>query len=291
MPLTQIRHVQNHGLEPRLFAQNRPISDSCKFTRNTPNKSRKYFQIDFQAFLRRLREFGAIFGTYPNPPCSKPWDIAQAFCSKSENFGPLRIHPKYPQTVSEVVINDFQAFLRRFREFGAIFGTYPNPPCSKPWAIAQAFCSKSANSGPLRIHPKYPQTVSEVVINDFQAFLRRLREFGAIFGTYPNPPCSKPWAIAQAFCSKSANSGPLRIHPKYPQTVSQVVINRFSSIFEAFQRVWSDFRHIPKSAMFETMGYSSGFLLKIGKFRTLADSPEIPPNSLASSYKSIFKHF
>ena len=41
-----------------------------------------------------------------------------------------------------------------FREFGAISGTHPNPPCSKPWAIAQAFCSKSADFGPLRNHLK-----------------------------------------------------------------------------------------------------------------------------------------
>ena len=41
--------------------------------------------------------------------------------------------------------------------------------------------------------------------------------------------------------------------------------------------------------MFETMGYSPDFLLKIGQFRTLADSPQIPSNSLASMLdKSIF---
>ena len=41
-----------------------------------------------------------------------------------------------------------------FREFGAISSTHPNPTCSKPCAVAQAFCSKSAEFGPFRIHPK-----------------------------------------------------------------------------------------------------------------------------------------
>ena len=41
-----------------------------------------------------------------------------------------------------------------FREFGAISSTHPNPPCSKLWAIAQAFCSKSPDFGPFRIHRK-----------------------------------------------------------------------------------------------------------------------------------------
>ena len=33
------------------------------------------------------REFRMIPGTYQNPPFSKPWAIAQAFCSKSPDFG------------------------------------------------------------------------------------------------------------------------------------------------------------------------------------------------------------
>ena len=50
-----------------------------------------------------------------------------------------------------------------------------------------------------------------------------------------------------------------------------------------FQVVWNDFRNLPKSAMFKTMGYSPGFLLKIGRFRTLSNSPQIFPNKLESS--------
>ena len=41
LALTKIRHVQNHGLWPRLFAQNQPIPDPCEFNRNPHEQSRK----------------------------------------------------------------------------------------------------------------------------------------------------------------------------------------------------------------------------------------------------------
>ena len=49
-----------------------------------------------------------------------------------------------------------------------------------------------------------------------------------------------------------------------------------------FQRVWSDFDDLPKSALFKTMGYSPGFLLKNGRFSTRPNSPEIATNSRGS---------
>ena len=114
-------------------------------------------------------------------------------------------------------------------------------------------------------------------------FWKRFREFEAISRTCQNRPCSKPWAIAQAFCSKSAKFRPLRILPKLTQTVAQGVRNHFGRVLEAFQRVWSDFQDLPKSAMFKTMGYSPGFLLKIGEISTLSNSSEIDTNSRARS--------
>ena len=41
--------------------------------------------------------------------------------------------------------------------------------------------------------------------------------------------------------------------------------------------------------MFKTMGYSPGFLLKIGRFRTLANSPQILTNIHESTQNSICK--
>ena len=101
--------------------------------------------------------------------------------------------------------------------------------------------------------------------------------------TCQNRPCSKPWAIAQGFCSKSANFRLLRIHLKSTQRVAKAVKNPFMRALEPFQTVWSDFQDLPKSAMFKTMGYSPGFLLKIGQFSTLANSSQIDTKSHQSS--------
>ena len=50
---------------------------------------------------------------------------------------------------------------------------------------------------------------------------------------------------------------------------------------------WSYFQSLPKSAMFKTMGYSPGFLLKNDHFSNLANSPKLDTNSRAMSYKSL----
>ena len=136
-------------------------------------------------------------------------------------------------------------------------GSWQNRPCSKPWAIAQAFCSKSANfRSPYELtlnRHKQSRKQSQIIL---ERFCGRFREFGAICRSWQNRPCSKPWAIAQAFCSKSANFRPLRINPKSTQTVVQSVTNHFRTVLQTFQRVWSDLQELTKSAMFKTMGYS-----------------------------------
>ena len=112
-----------------------------------------------------------------------------------------------------------------------------------------------------------------------EGFRRRFREFGSISRTCQDRPCSKPWAIAQGFCSKTAKFRPLRIHPKSTQTVAQRLRNNFIRVSEAFQRVWSDFLNLPKSAMFKTMGYVQGFFSKTAK------SAEIDTDSRATTSK------
>ena len=242
-------------------------------TLNRHKHSRKQSQIILERFWRRFREFGAISRTCQNRPCSKPWAIAQAFCSKSANFRPLRIHPKSTQTVAQAVTNHFRTVLQAFQRVWSDFQDLPKSAMFKPWAIAQAFCSKSANFRPFRIHPKSTQTFAQAVTNHFRTVLRRFREFGAISRTFQNRPCSKPWAIAQAFCSKSANFRPLRIHPKSTQTSAQAVTNHFRTVLQAFQRVWSDFQDLPKSAMFKPWAIAQALLLKIGQFSTLSNPP------------------
>ena len=156
------------GYCPGLFAQKRPISYPREFTRNRHKQSRKELEIHFQACRRRFWEFGAISRTYQNPPCSKALAIAQAFCSKSANFDPCEsTRNRYKQYLEELEIN-WEGSRRLFREFGGISRTYQNPPCSKPWAIAQAFCSKTANIRHSRIHPKSTQAVAHGVRNPFR---------------------------------------------------------------------------------------------------------------------------
>ena len=179
-----------------------------------------------------------------------------------------------------------ERFRRRFREFGAISRSSQNRPCSKPWAIAQAFCSKSVDFRPLRIHPNSTQTVAQAVTNYFRTVLEAFYRVWSDLQDLPKSACSKPWAIAQAFCSKSVDFRPLRIHPKSTQTVAQAVTNHFTTVLEAFYRVWSDFQDLPKSAMFKTRGYSPGLLPKIGQFSTLTNSPLFDTNSRGSSQKS-----
>ena len=185
---------------------------------------------------------------------------------------------------------NFQAHWGRFREFATIPSTWPDPPSSKPWAIAQSFCSKLVDFVPFGIHSKSPWMSPKVVGNPFPSILGRFREFGTIPGTWPNPPSSKPWAIAQAFCSKLVDFVPFGIHSKSPWMSPKVVGNQFPSILGAFQGVWNDSQDLPKSAIFKTMGYSPGFLLKIGRFRAIRNSQEIFMNEPEWSSKSISKH-
>ena len=79
-----------HELGRKAVAQNRPTRTIPKnIHTNNPEKhlheqsrtisTRRQLEIHLQACKRRFREFGAISGTYQNPPCSKPWALAQAF--------------------------------------------------------------------------------------------------------------------------------------------------------------------------------------------------------------------
>ena len=379
--LAKIRHLQNHGLQPRLFAQKPQFSTLANSPKST-QKSRKELEIHLQGFRRRFREFGAISRTCQNPPCSKPWAIAQAFCSKTANFRHLRIHTKPTRKVAQGVRNPFprvqEAFQRVWRDFqnlpksamfktmgyspgfllknrqfstlanspeidpksrarsqksfykglGGVseslerfpelaksamfktmgyspgfllknrqFSTLVNSPEIDPKSCArsQKFFSKGLggvseslerfpelakirhvqNHGlqPRLFAPKppifdtceftrnRPKKSRKVLEIHLQGFRRRFREFGAISTTCQNPPSSKPWAIAQAFCSKTPIFDTCEFTEIDPK-VAQGVRNPFTRVQEAFQRFWSNFQNLPKSAMFKTMGYSPVFLLK-----------------------------
>ena len=186
------------------------------------------FEIHFQACRRRFWEFGAISRTYQNPPCWKPWAIAQAFCSKTANIRPSRIHPKSTQTVAQGVRNPFRWVKELFQRVWSDFKDLPKSAMFETMGYSPGFLLKKRPiSNPCEFtRNRHKHSLEELEIN-LEGSSRLFREFGAISWTYQNPPCSKPWAIAQAFCSKTANSRPSRIHPKSTQTVAQGVRNPF----------------------------------------------------------------
>ena len=351
LELTKIRPLQNNGIQPRVFAQNRSISNTCEFSRNLYKKAQKQSQIHLQACRRSFREFGTISQTYQNPPSSKPWAIAQAFCSKWVDFGHLRILTESLPTSSKIVRNQLSSMQAKFQRVWDDFSNLPKSALFKTMGYSPGYLLKMgrfrtlANSHGIftnilknswkstfkhggdvseslgrflkvtkirslqndglqpRLFAKnrsisdtcefsrnlYKQAQKQLEIH-LQACRRRFRKFGTISRTYQNPPPSKPWAIAQAFCSKSVDFGPLRILTESLQKSPKTVRNPFASMQATFQRVWDDFSHLPKSAVFKTMGYSPGFLLKMGRFRTLANSHGIFTNMLKNSSKSTFKY-
>ena len=189
----------------------------------------------------------------------KTMGYSPAFCSKSANFRPLRIHPKSTQTSAQALTNHFRTVLQAFQRVWSDFQDLPKSAMFKPWAIAQAFCSKSANFRPLRIHPKSTQTSAQALTNHFRTVLQAFQRVWSDFQDLPKSAMFKPWAIAQAFCSKSANFRHFRIHPKSTQTSAQALTNHFRTVLQAFQRVWSDFRDLPKSAMFKPWAIAQAF--------------------------------
>ena len=218
-----------------------------------------------------------ISRTCQNRPCSKPWAIAQAFCSKSADLRPLRIHSNSTQTVAQAVTNHFRTVLEAFQRVWGDFQDLPKSAMIKtmgysPGLLPRPFARNRPIFDPCEFTlNRHKQSRKQWrIISEW--FWRRFREFGAISRTCQNRPCLKPWTIARAFCSKSADFRPLRIHPKSIQTVAQAVTNNFRMVLEAFQRVWGDFQDLPKSAMFKTMGYSPGLLLEIGRFTTPTNS-------------------
>ena len=345
--LAKIHRVQNHGLQPMLFAQKWPIFDPRQFTLDRHKQSRIFLEIILGGFRRRFREFGAISTTCQNPPFSKPWAIAQAFCSKTADFRPSPIHSRSTQTVAHVFRNYFRMVQEAFQRVWSDFDEMPKSTLFKTVGYSPGILLKNgrfstlANSlqidtksrassqklfqeclggvseslerfrrlakiRPFQNHGLLPRLFAqkwpifdprqftldrhkqtrkqlEILLGRFR---RRFREFGAISRTSQNSPCSKPWAIAQAFCSKMADFRPPPIHFRSTQTVAEVVRNYFRRVQEAFHRVWSDFDDLPKSALFKTMGYSPGFLLKNGQFSTRPNSPEIGTNSRESGQKS-----
>ena len=141
----------------------------------------------------------------------------------------------------------------------------------------------TANLRPSRIHPKSTQTVPQGVRNPFRRILEAFQRVWSDFQNLPKSAMFKSMGYSPGFLLKTINFRPSRFHPNSTQTVPQEVRDPFRGVLEALQRVRSDFQNLPKSAMFKSMGYSPGFLLKNGQSPTLANSPQIDTNSPARS--------
>ena len=228
--------------------------------------------MNFQAYCGRFREFGTIPRTWPNAPSSKPWAIAQAFCSKLVDFGPFGIQSKSSWTSPKVVGNQFPSILGAFQWVWNDSRHLTKSAIFKTMGYSPGFLLKISRFRAIRNSQEIFMNEPESSWRSISSILGRFREFGTIPGTWTNPPSSKPWAIAQTFCSKLVDFGPFGIQSKSSWMSPKVVGNQFPSILGAFQGVWNDSQDLTKSAIFKTMGYSPGFLLKIGRFRAIRNS-------------------
>ena len=294
--LAKISHVQNHGLQSRLFGENRPISAYCKYSRKLHQQSRTQLEIHLQASWRRFKRVWVDFQHLPKSAMFKTMGYSLGFLVK---IGRFRLIANSLQNFTNKSSRSQKSICKHvgdvFREFGPISSTCQNQPFSKPWAIAHAFSSKSDDFVSLKIFPKPSRTSLYALRNPFASMLatflgslgrfpalakiRHLqnhgyspgffvkigrfrlienspenftkkslrtqqsickhicdvfREFGPISNTYQNPPSSKPWAIAQAFLSKLADFGSLHILSKTSLTRLYAVRNPFASIFATF---------------------------------------------------------
>ena len=175
-------------------------------------------------------------------------------------------------------------------KFGTISSTYKNPPFSKPWAIAQAFCSKSAHFGSFGIHSKSSCTSLKVVLNTFASILEAFQEVWNDFQHLTKSTIFKTMGYSPGFLLEIGRFRTIRNSLQIFITSLKVVGNAFGSPLEAFQEVSNDFQHLTKSPIFKAMGYSPGFVLKIGRFRTIRNSLQIFLYEPESSFKYICKH-
>ena len=156
------------GYSPGFLLKNgrfRTLANSPEIDTNSPPQE---LEIHLQRSRSRFKEFGAISRTYQKSALFKTMGYSPGFLLKNGRFRTLansqEIDTNSPPQELEIHL---QGCRSHFKEFEAISRTYQKPTRSKPWAIAQAFCSKTVDFGPLRIHRKSTQTVPPMVKNPF----------------------------------------------------------------------------------------------------------------------------
>ena len=288
--LTKIGHFQNHGLQPRLFAQKRPNFDPCEFTRNQHKQSRKELAITLEWYRRRSRKFGRISRTYQNRSFSKPWAIVQAFCSKTSNFRPLRIQPKSTQTVAQGVRNSFRKVQEAFPKVWRDFEDLPKSVIFKTMGYSPGFLLKNGQFSTLANCPAIDtnsgarsQKLLQKGIGGVSESLEGFRGLTKI-GHFQNHGL-QPRLFAQKRpifdpCELSRNR-----HKQWLKELD-IILEGYRMRFRELEAISRTYQN---RSCKKTMGYSSGFLLKNGQFSTLANCPAIDTNSGARSQKSLQK--
>ena len=182
-----------------------------------------------------------------------------------------------------------------FREFWPISSTCQNQPFSKPWAIARAFWSKSADFGSLQMFPKTSRTIPYVVRIPFASILATFLES---LGRFP----------ALAKISHFQNHGlqprifgqnwPISAHCKFSRKLHEQVFTHLDihlyACWRRFQGVWADFQHLPKSGIFKTMAIAQDSSPKSADFVSLKILPKTSQRSLyalSNPFASMFATF
>ena len=131
--LAKISHVQNHGLQPRIFGQNWPISAHCKFSRKPHEQVFTQLEIHLQASWRRFQGVLADFQHLPKSAILKTMGYSPCFFVK---IGRFRLIENFPENFTNKSLRTQKSICLHvgdvFMEFGRISSTYQNPPSSKP---------------------------------------------------------------------------------------------------------------------------------------------------------------
>ena len=149
--------------------------------------------------------------------------------------------------------------------------------------MGPGFLGKIGQYFSFRIHAKSTQTVAEAVRSYFrrvlEAYQRVWSDFqdmakSAMFKTdFPHLPKSaflKPWS--RVFAQNRPISDPWQFSRNLLEQAPKKLEIHLEACRRPSEGVWDDFPALPKSVFFKTMGYSPGFLLKIGRLRTFGNS-------------------
>ena len=136
--------------------------------RNSPQIFRNNPESSWKSICTHIGDISESLERFPAPTQIGPVQNHGLFAQNRWISHPSEFTPNLREQSRKHLQIHLQANRGHFREFGTIPNTCLNRPCSKPWAIAQGFWSKSVDFGPLGIHSKSSGTIQKVVGNPFE---------------------------------------------------------------------------------------------------------------------------